>query len=105
MILWSGKGESLHGKMVSIPKQKQRELAASSCRLGRQLLSRSDLDVLVLSRRVHGRCSHTILDLLSHRHEGLFDIGGALGRSLQEGDRQLVGEFLSTTKIEMIGNN
>lgn len=94
MILWSGKGESLHGKMVSIPKQKQRELAASSCRLGRQLLSRSDLDVLASTSGANGRSTHTILDLLGHGHEGLFDVGGALGRSLQEGNRQLISEFL-----------
>lgn len=35
-----------------------------------------------------------VLDLLCHGQEGLFDIGSALGRRLEEGDTQLVGEFL-----------
>jgi hypothetical protein len=70
------------------------DLAASSTGLGRQLLARSDLDVLAGARGINIGSSHTVFDLLSHGQESLLDVGGALGRSLQEGDRELVSEFL-----------
>ncbi len=35
-----------------------------------------------------------ILDLLGHGQESLFDVGSVLGRSLEEGNAELVGEFL-----------
>lgn len=35
-----------------------------------------------------------VLDLLRHRQESLLDVGRILGRGLQEGNGQLVGEFL-----------
>ena len=43
-------------------------------------------------------CVHLpIFDLLSHCQERLLDIGGVLGRSLQEGNGQLVCKFLQGT--------
>ena len=35
-----------------------------------------------------------VFDLLSHRQEGLLDVGGILSGSLQEWNGQLVREFL-----------
>lgn len=35
-----------------------------------------------------------VLDLLRHGQESLLDIGGVLGRSLQERNTELIGEFL-----------
>jgi hypothetical protein len=43
---------------------------------------------------VDGSGSHTFLDLASHGQKGLFDIGGVLGRGLEERDTQTVGKFL-----------
>lgn len=60
-------------------RQSNDSLAASSTRLCRQLLARSDLDALVGSSRSHSGSAHAVLDLLSHRHERLLNIGGALG--------------------------
>lgn len=41
-----------------------------------------------------------ILDLLSHRQEGLFDVGCVLSRGLQEGDAELIRELLRNGKEE-----
>ena len=41
-----------------------------------------------------GRVNVPVLDLLRHRQERLLDVGSVLRGSLQEWDRQLVGEFL-----------
>lgn len=43
---------------------------------------------------VGGGGTHTLLDLPSHGQEGLLDIAGVLGRSLEEWNAQAVGEFL-----------
>jgi len=69
-------------------------LAASSIGLCRQLLTCSDLDVLVGSSGGHCGSTHAILDLLGHSHESLLDIGGTLGRGLKERNGQLIGKFL-----------
>ena len=39
-----------------------------------------------------------VLNLLSHRQEGLLNVCGVLGRRLEEGDVQLIGEFLHNAK-------
>lgn len=69
-------------------------LAASTRGLCRQLLARSDFDALVGTSGTDSGSTHAVLDLLGHGHEGLLDIGGTLGRGLQEGNGQLVSEFL-----------
>lgn len=40
------------------------------------------------------RSAHALLDLAGHGEEGLFDVAGVLGRGLEEGDAEAVGEFL-----------
>lgn len=40
--------------------------------------------------------AHALLDLASHGKESLLDIASVLGRSLEEGNAQAVGEFLWT---------
>ena len=43
-----------------------------------------------------GRAAHALLDLARHRQEGLLDVARVLGRGLEEGDAQAVGEFLAS---------
>lgn len=38
--------------------------------------------------------AHALLDLTGHGQESLLDVAGVLGRGLEEGDTQAVGEFL-----------
>ena len=38
--------------------------------------------------------SHTLLDLAGHGQESLLDVGGVLGRSLEEGNSEAVSELL-----------
>lgn len=45
-------------------------------------------------RVVRGRASHALLDLAGHGQESLLDVAGILGRGLEEGDAQAVGELL-----------
>ena len=53
----------------------------------------ADVDAAADVRRRRGR-THAVLDFGCHRHEGLLDVGGVLGRRLQEGNVQLFGVFL-----------
>ena len=46
-----------------------------------------------------------VFDLLGHCQESLFDIGSILSWSLQEGDRQLVREFLSPVFVRWGARN
>lgn len=64
---------------------------------------RSGLDALALAHLhsrliVHGGRSHALLDLPCHRQEGLLHIRSVLGRGLEEGDSEAVGELLSGRK-------
>lgn len=43
-----------------------------------------------------GLRAHALLDLAGHGKEGLLDVGGVLGRGLEEGNAQAVGELLRT---------
>lgn len=43
---------------------------------------------------VGGGGPHALLDLPGHGQEGLLDVAGVLGRGLEEGDAQAVGELL-----------
>lgn len=43
---------------------------------------------------VDGRVTHTLLYLARHCQKGLLDVGGVLGRRLEEGDAEAVCEFL-----------
>jgi len=43
---------------------------------------------------VDGGIAHTFLDLAGHGQEGLLDVGCVLGRCLEEGNAEAVGEFL-----------
>ena len=43
---------------------------------------------------VRRRGAHALLDLAGHGQEGLLDVAGVLGRGLEEGDAQAVGELL-----------
>lgn len=71
------------------------QLAASAAALG---LHRGglDLDLPGGARRRGG--PHPVLDLRRHGHEGLLHVRRVLGRRLQEGDAQLVGVLLKSTK-------
>lgn len=40
------------------------------------------------------RGAHALLDLASHGQESLLDVAGVLGGGLEEGDTQVVSEFL-----------
>lgn len=52
-------------------------------------------DVNVGFRVVSGdAATHALLDLAGHGQEGLLDVAGVLGRRLEEGDAEAVGEFL-----------
>ena len=57
------------------------------------------LDALALAD-AHGRlvvdggAAHALLDLASHCQKGLLDVGCVLGRGLEEGDAEAVGELL-----------
>jgi hypothetical protein len=51
-------------------------------------------------RVVRRRGAHTLLDLASHGQESLLDVAGVLGRGLEEGDAQAVGEFLVTESVK-----
>lgn len=80
--------------MMTTEGRTETDLAASSAGLGRQLLARSDLDVLAGTWGINIGSPHTVLDLLGHGQESLLNVGGALSRCLQEGDWELVSEFL-----------
>lgn len=43
---------------------------------------------------VDGSVAHALLDLAGHGQEGLLNVGCVLGRSLEEGNAEAVGEFL-----------
>jgi hypothetical protein len=43
---------------------------------------------------VDGGVAHAFLDLAGHGQEGLLDVGCVLGRCLEEGNAEAVGEFL-----------
>jgi hypothetical protein len=77
-------------------------LAASTRGLCGQLLARSDFDALVGTSGADSGSTHAVLDLLGHGHEGLLNIGGTLGRGLQEGNGQLVSEFLVVKGRSMV---
>lgn len=53
---------------------------------------------------VGGGSTHALLDLPSHGQESLLDIAGVLGRGLEEGDAQAVGELLwnAVSKVGLI---
>jgi hypothetical protein len=44
---------------------------------------------------MHLRVDSPVLDLLGHGKESLLDVGGVLGRGLEEGDAELVGKALA----------
>ena len=43
--------------------------------------------------------AHALLDLAGHGQEGLLDVAGVLGRRLEEGDAEAVGEFLGGVSV------
>ena len=71
----------------------RQRLAAAARLAAGDALSGGDVDVRF---RVVGRdaAAHALLDLAGHRQEGLLDIAGVLGRRLEEGDPEAIGEFL-----------
>ena len=57
-------------------------------------------DVDVGLRVVGGNAAaHALLDLAGHGQEGLLDVAGVLGRRLEEGDAEAVGEFLGIWSV------
>ncbi|KAJ8564111.1 hypothetical protein ON010_g7232 [Phytophthora cinnamomi] len=72
-------------------RTKRHRLAALRPAVGRNLLAGRQLDA---SLGGHGGVGHALLDLSSHHHEGLFDVGGVLRTGLQELDAQALGELL-----------
>jgi hypothetical protein len=63
--------------------------AASGSRLNTLALTNLDGGFVVDSSG-----AHALLDLSSHGQEGLLDVACVLGRCLEEGDSDTVGEFL-----------
>lgn len=70
----------------------QERLAAAV--VGRRTDALALADLHAGFRVVGRRGSHALLDLAGHGQESLLDVAGVLGRSLEEGDAQAVGEFL-----------
>jgi hypothetical protein len=68
-------------------------LAAAARLVGGDALTGSDVDVgfRVVSSDA---AAHALLNLAGHGQEGLLDVASVLGRSLEEGDAERVGEFL-----------
>lgn len=68
-------------------------LAAAALLVVGDALAGSDVDVgfRVISRDA---AAHALLDLAGHGQEGLLDVASVLGRGLEEGDAEGVGEFL-----------
>mmetsp|Transcript_2883 Transcript_2883/g.8308 ORF Transcript_2883/g.8308 Transcript_2883/m.8308 type:complete len:245 (-) Transcript_2883:2377-3111(-) len=57
---------------------------------------------LGLATIVHGwLAGHARFDLCRHLHEGVLDVGGVLGRSLEEGDGHGVGELLCALRLHL----
>lgn len=48
----------------------------------------------------HLRVDSPVLDLLGHGKESLLDVGGVLGRGLEEGDAELVGKGLGGSVVD-----
>jgi hypothetical protein len=48
-----------------------------------------------------GLRTHALLDLAGHRKEGLLDVGGVLGRGLEEGNAKAVGELLTMPLVSV----
>lgn len=72
-------------------------LAAAVVSRGSNALSLADLHTgLGVVRR---RGAHALLNLASHGQESLLDVARVLGRGLEEGDAQAVGEFLYSKSI------
>lgn len=73
---------------------------APSAAAPRRRLHWSALNLHVGLLCASGCCSrsHSLLDLSSHGHEGLFDIGGVLSASFQERDSKRVSKFLENNR-------
>ncbi len=85
-----------HGCPCTVVSASRRSsLAAAAGRSGLNTLALSDLNCGLV---VDGGGSHAFLDLAGHGQKGLFDVGGVLGRGLEEWDPQAVGKFLFATK-------
>lgn len=73
--------------------------AAAAGRVG-HAVSGADLDTRL---GVGGSLrSHALLDLAGHRQESLLDVGGVLGRRLEERDTKAVSEFLHVLLVAFI---
>lgn len=68
-------------------------LAAAARLVVGDAMARRDVDARFRVVGAHA-AAHTLLDLAGHGQEGLLDVAGVLGRRLEEGDPQAVGEFL-----------
>lgn len=75
----------------------KRGVASAAAPRGRLHWSALDLHIGLLSA---SRCcrTHSLLDLSSHSHEGLFHIGGVLSTSFQERDAEGISKFLFKNK-------
>ena len=69
-------------------------LAAAALLVVGDALAGSDVDVgfRVISRDA---AAHALLDLAGHGQEGLLDVASVLGRGLEEGNAEGIGEFLT----------
>lgn len=68
-------------------------LAAAAAGRRRDAVAGTNLDAGLGVRG--GLGTHALLNLAGHGQESLLDVGGVLGRGLEEGDAQAVGELLS----------
>jgi len=76
-----------------VPRYSSSSLAAAARLVVGDAVAGSDVDARF--RVVGGdAAAHSLLDLTSHCQESLLDVAGVLGRGLQEGDSEAVGEFL-----------
>ena len=71
-------------------------LAAAATRGVGDAVARADLNTRLGVGS--GLRAHALLDLAGHGEESLLDITRVLGRCLEEGDAQAVGEFLCSIK-------
>ncbi len=76
-----------------------RPTASPSSRHSTAAVVRTRLNALTLTDLdgglvIDGGVAHALLDLSGHGQEGLFDVGRVLGRGLEEGNAETIGEFL-----------
>jgi len=76
---------------AALSSRHSNQLAAAVAGSRRDTCALCNVDLLLVLR---GGASHPLLDLARHGQVGLLDVGCVLGRCLEEGDAERVGELL-----------